>query len=485
MWIFLIVEGHIKMENNIFYKLRGFFAIFGSNFISLSISMMITLLFPKMMTDIDYAYFQLYLFYSSFVVFGHFGIIDGLYLKYGGCYYDKLDFSMMCSQFNILTIIELVFSVVLFAIGINTLDVRKGIIICICAIALLLANLRIFYTQILLTTARLVEYARVMLLERMLFLIFSIVYLIISDFRSFYIVCSIDLISRLGSFIYVKKKLVEISWISSIRLRNAITEMKEELLIGSNLYFSNFANMMTVGIFRFMVEKQWDLLSFGKISLALSAVNAFVVLSNAASLCLFPIMRRISREYIRSVYQNLNNILGYFGVLLQCCYFPLFYALSNWLPKYVDSFIYMGLLFPLCIYDIKWMSLESTILKAERKERYILYISLLSLLLSFSFVMILVFYNSTLAELSVCLVLVYVAKHIAGFTLVNKMLMLKDSFYVELITAISICVFYIMIMKFNTFFGFVVYSLLVILIGVLSRKKILNDYRKIKETCKF
>ena len=42
--------------------LYGFFAVFSSNFLSLLISVSITLIFPKVLSEVDYSYFQLYLF---------------------------------------------------------------------------------------------------------------------------------------------------------------------------------------------------------------------------------------------------------------------------------------------------------------------------------------------------------------------------------------------------------------------------------------
>jgi len=70
-----------------------------SNIVSLFVSVMVILILPKAVGVEDYGYFQLYLFYSTYVGFLHFGWIDGIYLKTGGEKYKNLDKKVLFSQF--------------------------------------------------------------------------------------------------------------------------------------------------------------------------------------------------------------------------------------------------------------------------------------------------------------------------------------------------------------------------------------------------
>lgn len=65
-----------------------------SNLVSLIVSVLMILVIPKLIGVREYGYWQLYLFYSSYVGFLHFGWIDGIYLRFGGKEYKDLDKSL-------------------------------------------------------------------------------------------------------------------------------------------------------------------------------------------------------------------------------------------------------------------------------------------------------------------------------------------------------------------------------------------------------
>ena len=69
-----------------------------TNIFSLLSTGIITLIVPKVFNQVEYGYWQLYIFYSSYVGFFHLGLQDGIYLRYGGQYYQKLDKHIMHSQ---------------------------------------------------------------------------------------------------------------------------------------------------------------------------------------------------------------------------------------------------------------------------------------------------------------------------------------------------------------------------------------------------
>ncbi len=71
--------------------IKNFSYTITSNMISVVISALVTLVVPKLIGIEEYGYWQLYLFYSSYIGFLHFGWNDGIYLKYGGKEYNDLD----------------------------------------------------------------------------------------------------------------------------------------------------------------------------------------------------------------------------------------------------------------------------------------------------------------------------------------------------------------------------------------------------------
>ncbi len=79
------------MKSKIINLIKNFTYILTANLISLLIATLIVLIVPKLIGVEDYGYWQVYLFYVSYVVFMHFGWSDGIYLRYGGKQYKELD----------------------------------------------------------------------------------------------------------------------------------------------------------------------------------------------------------------------------------------------------------------------------------------------------------------------------------------------------------------------------------------------------------
>lgn len=71
--------------------IKNFSYTLTSNIIAFLISALVTFIVPKVLGVENYSYFQLYLFYVSYTGFLHFGWADGIYLRYGGKYYEELD----------------------------------------------------------------------------------------------------------------------------------------------------------------------------------------------------------------------------------------------------------------------------------------------------------------------------------------------------------------------------------------------------------
>lgn len=75
-----------------------------ANIITLLISILVISILPKLMGVSEYSYFQLYIFYTSYVVFFHLGLPNGIYLRYGGKEFSELNQGQYRIQFWILVL---------------------------------------------------------------------------------------------------------------------------------------------------------------------------------------------------------------------------------------------------------------------------------------------------------------------------------------------------------------------------------------------
>ena len=79
----------MKQTSKNFLKSFSFSA--GANIVSMIVSALVVLIVPKSISTEGYGYYQLYILYIGYAGFFQFGIIDGVYLRYGGAYYNELD----------------------------------------------------------------------------------------------------------------------------------------------------------------------------------------------------------------------------------------------------------------------------------------------------------------------------------------------------------------------------------------------------------
>ena len=380
-----------------------------SNLLSLLVSTLVILILPKLIGVEEYGYWQLYLFYTSYVGFAHLGWIDGIYLKYGGEEYERLDKQKFFSQFIAYSLFQTIIAILIFFVG-NSIDVgtNKEFIFNMLSLTLLATNLRFFVIYLLQTTNLIKESARIMILDRVLY-ICLLLGLIAGGIYSYKLMIVVDVIGRFISLFYGIYLCRDIIVHKLTFFKFDILEVVDNIKVGSNLMLSNVASMLVIGTVRLGIEKRWDVATFGKISLTLSISNLIMTFINAVGIVIFPMLRRTEKSVLPELYVKIRTLLMpvLLGFLL--LFFPLRTVLMIWLPKYADSLLYMALIFPISVFEGKMALLINTYLKAFRMERTILFVNMLSMLLSvlLTIVTTFIFPNLILATLSITFLLFF------------------------------------------------------------------------------
>ncbi|HEM3084904.1 TPA: hypothetical protein U0831_001662 [Streptococcus suis] len=380
-----------------------------SNLLSLLVSTLVILILPKLIGVEEYGYWQLYLFYTSYVGFAHLGWIDGIYLKYGGEEYERLDKQKFFSQFIAYSLFQTIIAILIFVVG-NSIDVgtNKEFIFNMLSLTLLATNLRFFVIYLLQTTNLIKESARIMILDRVLY-ICLLLGLIVGGIYSYKLMIVVDVIGRFISLFYGIYLCRDIIVHKLTFFKLDISEVIDNIKVGSNLMLSNVASMLVIGTVRLGIEKRWDVATFGKISLTLSISNLIMTFINAVGIVIFPMLKRTEKSELPELYVKIRTLLMpvLLGFLL--LFFPLRTVLMILLPKYADSLLYMALIFPISVFEGKMALLINTYLKAFRMERTILFVNLLSMLLSvlLTIVTTFIFPNLILATLSITFLLFF------------------------------------------------------------------------------
>ncbi len=397
----------ISLNNKAINFMKNFSYTLMSNLVSLLVSVLMVLVVPKLLGTEDFGYWQLYLFYSSYVGFLHLGWNDGIYLRYGGNEYKDLNKRLFFSQFYMLVIFQFIVAAIIFSTSIIFLaDENKAFIFQMTSLCLIITNLRFMLLFILQGTNRIKEYAMVTISGRILFCSLLIVFLVLGV-REFKLLIVIELIGRLLTFAFAIYYCKDIVFRKISTFYFSFREVTENISVGIKLMFANIASMLIIGVVRFGIERSWDVSTFGKVSLTLSISNLMMLFINAVGIILFPILRRTEKDKLPSIYITMRDFLMIFLLGILIFYYPLKVVLSNWLPLYRESLMYLALIFPISVYEGKMALLINTYLRTLRKEKQILKINLLSLAISIvvTFVTTVTFKNLDLAIFSIILIL--------------------------------------------------------------------------------
>ena len=402
--------------------IKNLYYTVAANFATLGISVLLNLFVPKLLGVTEYSYWQLYVFYSSYVGFLHFGWVDGIYLKIGGEEYDRLDKKSLGSQFWYLLMLELILSgvVIFWALFFMSLN-NQSLILILTAVVSVVTIVKTFILYIFQSTNRIKEYAQLSRNDRYLYVLFIGIYFSVGG-RDFYWLIVMDILSKFILTIWGISRIKEMVTEKLIPLKNMYLEILDNINIGSKLLLSNIASMLILGSIRFFVQHRWSIETFGKLSFTLSISNMFLTFVNAIGVVMFPLLRRTNQDKLPKLFLTLRNIFVpvTYGILL--FYIPAKLILGMWLPAYHDSLLYMGILFPIVVYEGRMSLLINTYLKALRKEKTILRVNVITLAVSLLLSLFVIFVVGNLL-LSVALIIFSLALrcNLAEFLLCRAM----------------------------------------------------------------
>lgn len=460
------------MNKNIVSLLKNSSYVILSNLLSLLISILIVLILPKIIGVEGYGYWQLYIFYVSYVGFLHLGWVDGIYLRYGGKEYQELEKQKFFSQFVSLLVFQSIIAVGLFLFSylFSAKEEDKLLIFMMLSFSLVATNTRYLFIYILQATNRIKESSYITLFDRGVYA-FLLILFILLDLKYYQLMIVADLIGRVFSLflsIYLCKELV-FQKISEFKLE--FSEIYKNIKIGSSLMLSNVCSMLIIGVARFGIEYRWDIVTFGKISLIFSVSAFLMVFVNAVGIVLFPILKRVKEGNIVPIFVKARDAFSVVILGMLFFYYPVKLILSSWLIEYSDKMIYMSIIFPVVFYEGKMALLLNTYFKVLRLERKMLFINFYIMLLSLFFTVLSIFKfnNLTLVVFSVVMLLAlrsiifeYVLSRLMNFSTIKEVFFetcvvfsfIFFNFALDLIYSILsyaiIFILYILFVKFNT-----------------------------------
>jgi len=387
----------------------------GANVVRLMISVALTLLLPKLMGQEQYSYWQLYLFYGTYLAYSSLGWCEGFTLKYGGAHYDELNKPLIIGQIWMLFGYELLFFGGLwFIISVAGIEQPKYILLLLACASAVFDIVRYMVQSVLHTVNRIREYVRIVLLERLLFAAFAGAALLLGFDTALALILS-EILGRFLSMLYAFANIRDMVRTHPAPVKALAREAKSEISIGCKLLWALLASQLVIGIIRFAIEQKWGVLQFGQISLTISLSNMVVSCVSAIGVVIFPMIKRMQKDQMERMYTPTRTLMSVtiWGMML--FFAPCKWILTRWLPQYAEALNYLALLLPLCLYESRTAMLTTTYLKAYREERNILKANAITVILSAAVAGLTVFFaeNLTLAVLAIsllCMVKAYLSE---------------------------------------------------------------------------
>ncbi|CAH2463313.1 MULTISPECIES: lipopolysaccharide biosynthesis protein [Bacillus cereus group] len=458
---------------------RNFSYTFIANILSIIISTVLLLVVPRFIDVSNYGYWQLYIFYSSYISYMSLGLTDGAYLRYGGWEYSDLRKPIFVSQYWFLVVFDIIANsaILLYYISIAT-DTSKTMVVALTCLTGVLVVPRSLLTFMLQATNRIKEFSIIIILERSIYFILVIAFLM-NGVKEFEYLILADVIGKISSVIYSFVVCRELVFGKFESIKTSAKEIYVNISVGSKLLFANFASLLIIGIVRFFIERNWSIEIFGKISLTLSIANMLLLFINAIAVVLFPALRRTSQENLPFIYKTIRTTIMIPLVGLLVFYYPAKVILSAWLPQYADSLIYMALLFPMCLYESKMLLLINTYLKTLRKEKWMLIINLITVAMSLVLTCISVFVLNSLNLTILCIILLLAFRCIVAEIYLARLLNIKVK--KDIILEVIITIIFIVISWYLSVISALLIYLTVYTIYLMIKKNdIIDLWRNIK-----
>lgn len=205
--------------------IKNLYYTVAANFATLGISILLNLFVPKLLGVTEYSYWQLYVFYSSYVGFLHFGWIDGIYLKIGGEEYNKLDKRSLGSQFWYLTIFEFFVSIAIVVWAYFFMpNSSQSLILILTAVVSVITIVKTFILYIFQSTNRIKEYAQLSRNDRYLYVLFIAIYFALGG-RDFYWLIIMDIASKLIVTLWGMSRIKDMLQVNMISLKELVPEI--------------------------------------------------------------------------------------------------------------------------------------------------------------------------------------------------------------------------------------------------------------------
>lgn len=367
-------------------------------------SVIMSLVVPKLLGIESYAYWQLFIMYTSYTGLFLLGVNDGIYLRLGGMRYKELDRAELRSQYVVILLSQLIVAAgCAVLLSCSDFEQDRKIVLLFVLVYGIAANMQQCLTYMFqcVNLTRITSFASMMNKAAFLPLILLLLALGIDRALPLILVyTACQYLSLAYCMICARDILLHARGFSLAKaLKNSFVDISS----GIKIMASYYADTSVVALTRMLADARLGLVVFGKLSFSLSLINFLLNFIGQFAMVIFPVLRRQDEGDKVKNYLLLRQVLHTVLPIAYLAYPALVVFVGAWLPEYRESLKFLGLLMPFCFYSCKANVIFNTYMKVDRNETGLLAINTMTMLfnLAVSFVAIWIFSSIELSCLGI------------------------------------------------------------------------------------
>ncbi|MCI8950697.1 MAG: hypothetical protein HFG49_11805 [Lachnospiraceae bacterium] len=359
--------------------IKNFIYAFGAQVVSLCASLAVTFIVPCLIGVTEFAYWQLFLTYVTYVNITRLGLLDGLYLRLGGKKYEDLDFNLLSQERRVFIVFQAVIAAIIF-LWILTLDFEgdRTFVLVACCICMVIVNANNFLSYLLQAVNLTRVYSVSVVLQNTTWFV-AVLCILLFKIYSYKVIIIMYILGHVFAGIYLAVHTKEIISHRTAKLILVWDDIKENIKCGIKLMLALYAGNLIISSARMIIDASWGVEIFGYFSFSLTLANVFLTFINQVSIVIFPALRRVKSDKQYEAYYLMRNILSLFLPVVLIGYLPITVIVHYLLPDYEPSLAYLSIFLPICTFDGKMQMMCSTFFKSLRKETTLLVINLCTL----------------------------------------------------------------------------------------------------------
>lgn len=314
---------------------KDLFKVFGSNVITLAVGIVSGLVIPSFLSLDQYAYFKTFTLYLSYVGILHFGLADGLFIKYGGSYEDEVDKSLLKGEHHFFLIFQFILTIVIVLIS---LFIDNKILLAF-SLSIIPFNLLTFYKFFYQAIGKFDIYSKILIFPPIVMLIANLAVIFIFEIENYWLFIIIRLFAYTSIFLILEYNFYKLT--KSVDTILDFEEIKSIFNIGFFIMLGNLSSILFYSIDRWFVKFSFTSSDFAFYSFAISMMAMINIFINSITTVFYPYLSRNSDNIL----QKLKSYFIIIASFASGSYFLFAFIVSNFIPKHLPALNIIAIIF--------------------------------------------------------------------------------------------------------------------------------------------